>query len=345
MVLGDTSREDPVNSAPIISVPPNPEQSHGRVYEALSYSRRYATFGILAALVIIFTITTSDFLTVQNWQDILVTQAVPVCIALAALAPLVIGEFDLSLGYVLGFVTMLGAWVAEHGGGTIEVIIIMLAAGVIIGLVNGVLTVVFGISSFIATLGTGILLSGFVLGISAGEVLFSHIGSFILDTGRHSFLGLALSVWIVFCLAIAMFYVFEHTPLGRQLYAIGGSERVAFLAGVRTRQLKVLSFGLAGLLVAIGAILELGSGAGANPNTGPNFLLPAYAAAFLGVTLYKLGRYNVVGTIVAVVLLAVGFDGLSLLGLPYWGEPVFDGAVLVLAVLFARAEARHVAVG
>jgi ribose transport system permease protein len=320
-------------------------KSLNRFRETLSYSRRYATFGILAVLIIVFTLTAPDFMTVSNWQDILVTQAVPICIGLAALAPLVVGEFDLSLGYALGFVTMLGAWVAEHGAGTLEVILIMLIAGIVIGLVNGILTVVFGISSFIATLGTGILLSGFVLGISSGEVLFAGISPFILEIGKNEFLGLSLSVWIALALAIIMLYVLEHTPMGRHLYAIGGSERVAFLAGVRTRFLKVAAFGLAGLLVAIGSILELSSGAGANPNTGPNFLLPAYAAAFLGVTVYKLGRYNVVGTIVAVILLAVGFDGLSLLGVPYWGEPVFDGAVLVLAVLFARAEARHVAVG
>jgi ribose transport system permease protein len=176
-------------------------------------------------------------------------------------------------------------------------------------------------------------------------VLFNNIPSAVLATGRNHVFGVTISVWVVALLAVVLLYILEHTPLGRQWYATGGSERVAFLAGIPTRRRKVAAFALAGLLVAIGAILELGSGAGANPNTGPDFLLPAYAAAFLGVTTYRLGRFNIVGSVVAILLLAVGFNGLSLLGVPFWAQPLFDGGVLLMAVLVAKAEARQVTVG
>lgn len=325
-----------------------------RMRRAWQLLRSYATFVLLIVLCVIFSLATPNFLTSQNLTDLLVTQSVIGCIAFAALLPLIVGEFDLSLGYLVGAITMLGAYVASGGGsyngkgpgaGAVEVIAVMVGAGVVVGLVNGILTVYFKISSFISTLGVGIFLSGLALAMSGGQVLFAGIPTFVSNIGRNHLGGVAISVWLTLALGLLLLYVLEHTPLGRQLYAIGGSERVAFLAGVPTRRLKVLAFVLAGVLVSIGAIFELGSAGAANPSFGPDLLLPAYAAAFLGVTTYKLGYYNVVGTIIAILVLAVGFNGLSLLGVPFWGQPLFNGAVLLVAVIAARAEARHVRVG
>ena len=101
----------------------------------------------------------------------------------------------------------------------------------------------------------------------------------------------------------------------------------------------------AGAFIGVAAIFELGQAGAANPGFGPDLLLPAYAAAFLGVTTYRPGYYNVPGTLVAILLLAVGFNGLSLMGVPFWVQPIFNGSVLLVAVLSARAEARHVRVG
>jgi ribose transport system permease protein len=176
-------------------------------------------------------------------------------------------------------------------------------------------------------------------------VLFSNIPTALTDLGKGQFLGVGTTVWLALVLAVALLYVLEHTPFGRRLYAVGGSERVAFLAGVRTGRVKIAAFAGAGLLVAIGAIFALGQSGAANPGFGADLLLPAYAAAFLGVTTYRPGYYNVPGAIVAIVLLAVGFNGLNLLGAPFWVQPIFNGAVLLLAVITARAESRHVKVG
>jgi ribose transport system permease protein len=306
---------------------------------------RYATLLLLALLIIVFGLATDKFLTTQNWQNLLVTQSVVTCVALAAILPLVAGEFDLSLGYLVGVLAMLGAYLAKQGGGAVVVILAMLAAGLLIGLMNGVLTVYFKISSFIATLGVGIVLSGITLGLSGGQVLFSGIPQALTNLGKGSFLGVGTTVWLALVLAVMLLYVLEHTPFGRRLYAVGGSERVAFLAGVRTGLVKLAAFGAAGLLVGVGAVFALGQSGAANPGFGPDLLLPAYAAAFLGVTTYRPGYYNVPGAIVAIILLAVGFNGLNLLGAPFWVQPIFNGAVLLIAVITARAEARHVRVG
>jgi ABC-type glucose/galactose transport system permease subunit len=114
------------------------------------------------------------------------------------------------------------------------------------------------------------------------------------------------------------------------------------LAGIRVNLCKVLAFAGAGLLVSVAALFELGQSGGANPLFGPELLLPAYAAAFLGVTTYRPGYFNIPGAVIAIVLLAVGFNGLNLLGVPYWLQPIFNGVVLILAVITAAAEGRQI---
>jgi ribose transport system permease protein len=303
---------------------------------------RYATVVLLLLLIVVFALITSRFLSVRNWQNLLVVQAVVCCTAFAAIMPLVVGEFDLSIGNMLGFLTMLGAFLGGQGYDARVVIPVMILGGVAAGVINGFLTVYFQISSFIATLGTGILLSGFTMGLSGGQVLFDGIPAIILSIGQGHFLGLGITVWLTGVLAIVLVYVLEQTPFGRKLYAIGGSERVAFLAGIRTGLLKILAFGIAGLLVGIGAIFALGQNGAASAGFGPDLLLPAYAAAFLGVTTYRPGYYNIPGAVIAIILMAVGFNGLNLLGAPFWVEPIFNGGVLIIAVICARAESRHV---
>ena len=303
---------------------------------------RYASVLLLVLLIIAFSLASPQFLTNRNWQNLLVVQSVVTCMCFAATMPLVVGEFDLSLGSMIGFLAMLGAFLGGQKMTAETVIPIMLVAGVVVGIINGLLTVKLHISSFIATLGTGILLSGVTLGISNGQVLFTGIPKLILTIGQGHVFGLGISVWLTLVLAVIMFFLLEHTPLGRRLYAIGGSERVAFLAGVPTGKLKIVAFAGAGLLVGIGAVFALGQTGAGNASFGPELLLPAYAAAFLSVTTYRPGYYNVPGIVVAIVLLAVGFNGLNLLGAPFWAQPIFNGAVLLIAVVTARAESRHI---
>jgi ribose transport system permease protein len=307
---------------------------------------RYITVVLLAVIVVVFSVLSpSTFLTAYNWQNILVVQAVPICMALAAILPLVAGEFDLSLGYMLGLVAMTGAYLSSQGYGIAVVLPAMLLVGALVGTVNGILTVRFKISSFISTLGVGIVLSGITQGVSGGQVIFSGIPVELTSLARNVAFGIAISVWLALAISVVLLYGLEHTPLGRHFYATGGSERVAHLAGVRTGRIKMLAFAGAGLLVGVASVFQLGQAGAASPGYGPELLLPAYAACFLGVSTYRPGYYNVPGALIAILLLGVGFNGLSIMGVPFWVQPVFNGAVLLVAVLTARAEARRVKVG
>ena len=307
--------------------------------------RNYGTVVLLIALILIFWATTPSFMTLRNVQSVLIIQTVTTLMTLGVMFPLIVGEFDLSVGYLVGFLGILGAYLAGHGWGVVIVVGSMVVGGAVIGLFNGVLTQRARISSFIATLGVGIVLQGLTEGLSGGQVLYSHIPRLVDQLGSGYAGPLATSVWIALGFAAVTFYILEKTPLGRSLYAVGGSERVAFLAGLRTSRLKILAFVASGLLVGIAAVFALGQSGSANPGFGPDLLLPAYAAAFLGVTTYRAGYYNVVGSVVGILLLSVGFNGLSLWGVPFWVQPVFNGGVLLAAVMVARAEARKVRVG
>jgi ribose transport system permease protein len=311
----------------------------------LAASRQYGTVLLLAVLVVVFWITAPAFMTLENMQSLLIVQTVIACMTFGIMFPLIVGEFDLSVGYGIGFICMVGAYLAEHGWAVVPILVVMLAVGALIGFINSILIDRTHISSFIATLGVGIILQGLTQGLSGGSVLSKDIPEFIKQVGHDYFGPLAISVWIVLVLVVILFYVLEHTPIGRSWYAVGGSERVAYLAGLRTKRLKALAFAIGGVLVGIGAIFALGQNGSANPAFGPELLLPAYAGAFLGVTTFKGGYYNIIGSVVGILVLAVGFNGLSLLGVPFWVQPVFNGSVLLIAVLAARAETRKVRVG
>jgi ribose transport system permease protein len=311
----------------------------------LAGSRNFGTVLILFALIVFFSVATDSFLSLRNIQNVLIVQTITALMTFGVMFPLIVGEFDLSVGYMIGFLAVLGAFLGGHGFGALTVIIVMIVVGGLIGLANGLLTQRVGISSFIATLGVGIVLQGLTQGASGGKVLFEGIPQAVTTLGGSYAGPLAISVWLAIGFAIALYYLLEQTPLGRGWYAVGGSERVAFLAGLRTSRLKIAAFVISGLLVGVASVLALGQSGSANPGFGPDLLLPAYAAAFLGVTTYRAGRYNVVGSVVGILLLAVGFNGLSLLGVPFWVQPIFNGGVLLLAVIVARAEARKVKVG
>jgi ribose transport system permease protein len=307
--------------------------------------RSYGTVVLLIALIVIFSAASPSFLTLRNLQNVLIVQTVTALMTLGVMFPLIVGEFDLSVGYLVGFLAVLGAYLSGDNQGPVVVMVAMIGGGAVIGLVNGLLNQRLKISSFIATLGIGIILQGLTQGISGGKVLFSNIPAVVSTLGGGYAGALAISVWITLGFVAVLFYVLEHTPVGRSWYAVGGSERVAFLAGIRTGRLKIAAFAISGLLVGVAAVFALGQSGSANPGFGPDLLLPAYASAFLGVTTYRAGYYNVIGSVVGILLLAVGFNGLSLLGVPFWVQPVFNGGVLLLAVLVARSEARRVRVG
>jgi len=296
---------------------------------------------IIVACVIFSVLEPSTFPTTANLQSVALGQAVSALLALAVLIPVVVGEFDLSAGYVLGFSAVLAAALGGEAGlsGALTLIVVLLV-GAAIGSVSGILVARFRVNSLIATLGMGLAVSGLSVGVSGGQTLSSNIPTLFATVARTSVLGLQTAVWLVIGVALVLYLLLVRTPLGRKMYATGGNARVARMVGIRTRLLKIGAFAAAGLLAALAGTLQLGMSGAADPSFGSSLLLPAFAAVFLGSTTVRPGHFNVWGTLLSIVLLAVGFSGLSLMGVPFWAQPVFDGAALVIGVLLSRSETR-----
>jgi ribose transport system permease protein len=150
------------------------------------------------------------------------------------------------------------------------------------------------------------------------------------------FAGITVPVWVLLAVAIVSWYVLERTPVGRRLYAVGFNPESARLAGIGVQRLQIGSLVAGGALAALaGALLTSRLNAG-DPTVGPSFLLPALTAVFLGSTQFKGGRFNVLGTIVAMYVLAVGIKGLQLAGSPRWVNDLFYGLSLLLAVALSQ---------
>lgn len=305
-----------------------------------NFLRRYILIILLGILILFFSLQTQSFFTARNLGNILIIQVTTGCMSIGALMILVVNEFDLSLGYLLGFCMMLGAWLAQKGQGAAVVIPAMLLASVMAGLISGIMTVKCRVSSFISTLAVGITLSGFTTGMSGGNVLSSNIPKVVIAFGQKRLFGIGRCTWAMIVLLAVMYYVLEHTGFGRSLYAIGGSERVAYLGGIKTDRVRIIVFMLAGLFTGIAAVSQLGQSGSANPSYGVEMLMPAYAIALLSMAAYKLGTYNIVGLVLSILIVGVGVNGLGLIGATYWMEHLFNGIVLILAVLISIWE-RH----
>jgi ribose transport system permease protein len=339
---GSLVAADPGRPLSQLSGEPQSPPRRGRAAHVLeTLLSRYAVLVTLVLLAIVFTITNTDtFPTALNFQNIAGDNAILLILTLGALVPLVVGEFDLSLGFLTGLSAVTIAVLAgREGMPFLPALLIALSVGLGVGLINGILIGYAGINSFIVTLATGTIASGISLLLSNGEVLFSNIPKALTQFGQGYYGPLPAITVLAVLLAVGMWFALSKTLLGRRLYATGLGREPARLTGVKTRALIMSSFVVSGLSASIAGVLVVGRVGSASPQLGPDFLLPSLAAAFLGATVHTPGRFNVIGAVVAILFVGVGLNGLQLNGAPFWVQPVFQGGVLVLAVGLSRLAA------
>jgi ribose transport system permease protein len=283
---------------------------------------------------LIFAVWVPDtFLTSVTWKSILISQAITGMLALGLLAPLATGMYDLSIAATMGFCAVVCGYLTTQGPqlGLVPAIAITLAVGACIGLFNGFLCGILGLDSFIATLGTSALLAGLAAVVADGAY-FGPFPQGVADLTSGSVLGVPIMAVYTLLLAVVVWYVLEHTPVGRRAYATGANPDAARLAGVRTRRFKFWSMVSCSTIAALAGVLLASTLNTVSQSLGPEYLLPAFASAFLGTTQIKLGRFNVWGTVLALLLLGTGIQGLQLVGADIWITNIFFGAALILAI-------------
>lgn len=290
--------------------------------------------GLWIAIVVVFGLAEpSTFLTTRNFANIFGSQAVLLLLGLGLSVPLLTGDFDLSAADTLAFSGMVTAILnVNHHWPLVVAGLVGIAIGAVIGFVNAVIVVKLRKDSFIITLGTGTVVAGLTFWVSNSLTITGVSKGLTSWVFSNTFLGIPLEFWYGVAATLLLFYIVSLTPLGRRMLFVGQAREVARLTGVRTDRVRMGSLVVSGVVGALAGVLYLGTTGAADPSSGTTFLLPAFAAVFLGSTSIQPGRFNPLGTFIAVYFLSTGIAGLELLGAQSYIQQLFYGAALVLAV-------------
>lgn len=294
----------------------------------------YGLVILMFGLILLFSILLPNtFPTMLNVRAILSDKAIIALLSLAAMIPMVAGRIDLTVGYGIVLWHILAISLQTLYGFPWPVAVaIVLVLGVVIGALNGLLVEVARIDSFIATLGTGTILYALALWHTGGRQMVGALpDAFYAINGTFVF-GLPITAIYVLVITVVLWVALEYTPIGRYLYAIGANQRAAELNGIPTRKFVIGAFVTSGLMTALAGVLLASKLRIGQASVGLEFLLPALVGAFLGSTTIKPGRVNVWGTIVGVMILAVGISGIQQFGGSFWVEPLFNGMTLLIAI-------------
>ena len=346
---GQTSPADAIEqigelSDPHVALSPSVAKSRsaGRRVVELLYS--YSVLWALIGEVVIFSLLRpGTFFTTTNADSILSSQAILLLVALGLTIPLAVDEFDLSIGAMVGFAeVILGTLTVNHHWALLPAIVVTLILAGLVGLINGMLIVRVGVGAFITTLATGTILIGIGVKITNGSPI-TGVPQALVSLASNSFLGIELVFWYAVGATIILWYVLSHTPVGRWLYFTGANREAARFNGIAVNRVRAGAFVASALISGVAGILYTGVFATADPSTAQDqFLLPAFAACFLGATAVTPGRFNAIGTFIAVYLVVTGVQGLSLVTNQVgWISFVFNGGILVLAVVVQRSVAKR----
>ncbi len=307
----------------------------------LSFGRKLVrlipTYGLVIlmfGLIVLFSILLpTTFPTLLNVRAILSDKAIIAMLSLAAMIPMVAGRIDLTVGYGIVLWHILAISLQTLYGLPWPVAVsIVLVLGVLIGALNGLLVEVARIDSFIATLGTGTILYAIALWHTGGRQMVGALPDAFYAINGTFVAGLPITAIYVLVITLLLWIALEYTPIGRYLYAIGANQRAAELNGIPTRKFVIGAFVASGLMTALAGVLLASKLRIGQASVGLEFLLPALVGAFLGSTTIKPGRVNVWGTIVGVMILAVGISGIQQFGGSFWVEPLFNGTTLLIAI-------------
>jgi ribose transport system permease protein len=305
-----------------------------RPLSAGQFTARYAIIVVWAAMIAVYAGTEHGlFWSAGTFQTIFSSQEPLVFMTMALMSTILVGEFvDLSVPAVFSFAaTILPVLVVNHGWPVWPAALVAIIGAVGCGAVNAFLVVKLHVNTIVVTLGMSTLLLGVSLWMSDMNSVSGMPASFGKIANQDA-LGLPIDFWYGVVLVLGFAYLLAFTPLGRHMQFVGASREVSRLSGVRVDRIRFGSFVFAGLLSGVGAVIAAASIGGYDPTSADSYLLPVFAAVFLGTAIFQPGRFNPLGTFVGIYFLETGILGLQLLGLQAWVSDVFYGGVLVIAV-------------
>jgi simple sugar transport system permease protein len=313
--------------------------------KTLDFSFKYGALVVIALVFVIFTAVNENFLTYDNITDILRSISIVTFVAIGVTLSQIVDGFDLSVGSTVSITTVLSAtlmvWYQQP---LIVVILVPLALGALIGLLNAFLIVKVRIPDLLATLAVMYIIGGIHKTYTKGFSIYNNMrlqdgtaakGKFSPDflwIGQGKLLGVPVSV-ILMIVAVAAVHIFlTYTRWGRQLYITGGNREAARLSGISVNRIRMFAYVLSGVFAACGGLLYASRVGSGQIDAGAPVLMEAVAAVFVGYSVLGAGKPNVIGTFFGAVLIGVLLNGLTMLNVPYFGFDIVKGGVLVLAL-------------
>jgi simple sugar transport system permease protein len=325
---------------------PAPRPAADRLERLLTLARTSTVFVLLALMIIGFSIAQPAFIQVANQMSILQAVSVVAILGAGVTLTLAVGGFDLSIGAVAASSVMAASYAMVVWGLDVMLTVpLVLAFGAATGLINAFLVVRLKVPDLLATLSVMFLLTGLQLIPTAGRSISTGLilpdgstaaGAYdpaFLQIGRSSlFEVVPIPVLVMLVVAVLLHVLTEHTRIGRLLFATGGNEVAARLAGASVMRLKTLAYVLSGTLAALGGIIIAARVGRGDVSSGASLLMDSVAAALIGFAVLGRRRPNVLGAIVGAVFVGILLNGLTMLNTPYYTQDFIKGAVLVGAL-------------
>ena len=299
----------------------------------LSFLNKYMLFIILIGSIITFSILSPYFLTLKNFLALGLTISVIGIVCIGQTLCVLIRGFDLSVGFNAGFCGMVTAYLcANMRIPYIICLLLGLALGGLVGLVNGLLITKGKINPLITTLATGFVLTGGILIVSKGYSIIVDDTQFIF-LGTTKIFGIPLPIIIMILLFIVFNIILKHTVFGRWIYCMGGNPTAAKIAGINIQKLEMQVYALSGVMAAFGGILLASRMGSAQTSAGSTYSLDSVAASVLGGIALAGGEGKIFGTLGGVAIIGILQNGLVMLGVRQEYQSIATGLVLILAVL------------
>lgn len=316
-------------------------QTRAAATQEFSWKDWFEKYGLLVAwgviILILGAFKPDQMFAWNSYASMLGSNAMVIVLTLALIIPLTTGDFDLSVASVMGLSSMIIAVLNVKMGYPISAaILIALIAGAAVGAVNAFFILYFRVFSLIVTLGTGYFVAGLILWLSNSGTIAGVSMGLIKAVILTRFLGIPIGFYYALILAALIWYVFQHTALGRRMLFVGRGREVARLSGVNVTWVRSGALIASSTMAAFAGVLYTGMRGAADPSSALAFLLPAFAAAFLGSTAIYPGRFNAPGALVAVLFLSTGIMGLNFLGVSSFVQNLFYGGGLVIAVAISQ---------
>lgn len=319
---------------------PSPAGTRGEAQRIRALLARYGVLAAIVATFAVFSLLRPDsFFTALTMKGILRDCAPLLIVSLGITVVLVMNEYDLSVGGLISLcatVVVVLLSTQYQGLDYRLAIVLTLLLGTGLGAANGVLIAYLRLPSFILTIAMSTVFTGVGLQLVDSQSVFEGVAAGYSQIANGTFLGFSNVVFIGLFVLLVAHVLLRHTEPGRYMYAIGGNREAAQLSGLRVRLLLASGFAIVGLTAAIAGILMTSQASAANPNTGVGLLLPAYAAAFLGSSMFRVGVFTPVGTALGALYLQIIGTGLTILSLSGPLVQIIQGGILAAAVLISR---------